>query len=383
LCDFVGRVRFSYLKGTSGDHMRTHVVVKVAAVVLAAGLLMACGDPPTRPSPGSVLDPAPVPPTEPRVSEVTFEGPEVIPLGGTGQFRLIGRMTDGSERDLTTVAEWGAEHPLSDVPPVRIDAPGVITGEQRGQASVYARFEHHTDWQLVIVLPEGTHRLVGYVREAGGGPPVADALVEVTSGVGRGLSTVTDYYGFYALFGVAGETHLRVSKAGYFPTVVDYLVITENQSAELRLDTRRPPVDVSGVYTLTITAASECRRGLGLQGLPEEAAVRTYTATVEQNRTRLLASLAAPTVHEITFGGRVEPERVSFDIPGPSHSEEEPTFVDSISDSRALVVDGRVWASLLSSTRLEGLLDGRFQVFEAGRSIAECRSTNHQFVMQR
>ena len=128
---------------------------------------------------------------------------------------------------------------------------------------------------------------------------------------------------------------------------------------------------------LTIAAAGECAHTL-----PEGTAVRTYTAKVEQEGARLLVSLASPSVERVVFGGRVEPSRVTFQIYGPSHSEEEPPFQDPISASRTLAVAGRVSAPL-SSTGLDGMLEGRFHVFEAGALIATCVSAGHRFVMDR
>ena len=81
---------------------------------------------------------------------------------------------------------------------------------------------------------------------------------------------ITDYIGSYALFGVAGETHLRISKDGYFTGAAD-LIVSENQSFELRLGPLKPHANVSGVYTLRIAAANECGTGLGSQMVPEGA----------------------------------------------------------------------------------------------------------------
>ena len=78
----------------------------------------------------------------------------------------------------------------------------------------------------------------------------------------------------------------------------------------------------------------------------------------------------------------MEPDRATFEIQGPSTSDDEPQFFESISESMGLIVHGQVWVPL-SRTRLEGNLSGTFQVLDEGRPTATCTSTNHQFVMSR
>ena len=58
----------------------------------------------------------------------------------------------------------------------------------------------------------GTYRLSGIVMDDGAG--VSDAEVSVLSGAGAGLTART-VDGVYKLYGVAGDSEIRVRKEGY------------------------------------------------------------------------------------------------------------------------------------------------------------------------
>ena len=73
-------------------------------------------------------------------------------------------------------------------------------------------------------------------------------------------------------------------------------------------------VEVSGNYTLTLTAADECRLSVGEGHVPEEARLRTYQAAVRQYGPRLAMMLSGATLRSGPIPGRVEPEHVSFNL---------------------------------------------------------------------
>ena len=50
------------------------------------------------------------------------------------------------------------------------------------------------------------------------GAPVDYAIVDVTTGAGIQMTTMTDQDGEYELYGVSGETVVRVTKSGYDTT---------------------------------------------------------------------------------------------------------------------------------------------------------------------
>ena len=84
--------------------------------------------------------------------------------------------------------------------------------------------------------------------------------------------------------------------------------------------------DVSGNYTMTITAAGNCGVGLGEGRVPEEARVRSYQAAVKQDGPALFVTLDEP---KLAFGrtgfpGRVEPGRVVFNLSWQDGEEPDP-----------------------------------------------------------
>ncbi len=139
----------------------------------------------------------------------------------------------------------------------------------------------------IFVLPKGTFRLTGTIQESGF--ELAGVTVTVTSGVGEGLTTLSDATGFYALYGVIGSLQLEVKKEGY-RNAIQSLDVTAHRTYDFNMVTERPRTDYRGTYTLTISAASACRWTSGT--FPEEAKRRVYTANVEQDGGRLTVTLS-------------------------------------------------------------------------------------------
>src|SRR5262245_8371964 len=357
------------------------LVARLAGVLLlAAATSTSCGDaPPSSPSRSPNPDPKPPPP---RARAISLEGPGRIAIGETVQFKAIADLADGSRQDVTRQAQWSTEWlpALGQLPVVSIDEPGVITGRTGGEIQVIATFQGQARSQRVTVLAKGTYRLSGHVSDASGAVSITDVLVEVMSGAGSGSSTLTNYFGSYWLFGVGGDTQLRFSKEGFQP-LLRRITVVDDQLVTVSLDTLRPYADVSGAYTVRIAAAAECGRGFGSQKVPDDAAVRTYGASIRQAGAALRMTLNLPD-QSIDIEGRLEPARITWYIPWPTDYYAPYLFVDRISDSRTLVVAGTVWASL-SRTQIEGELAGIFGVSDASGEGTSCDSNNHQFVMSR
>ena len=335
--------------------------------------------PPASPSRTPNPDPNPA---SPIARSISLEGPERIAIGETVQFKAIADLTDGTRQDVTRQAQWSTEWlpPLGQPPVVSIDNPGVVTGRTGGQITVVATFQGQARAQPVTVLPQGTYRLTGHVSDSSWAVSVTDVLVEVVSGAGAGMSTLTNYFGSYYLFGAGGDTQLRFSKDGYH-TVLRRIMIVDDHLYRVNLDPVRPYADVSGVHTVRIAAAAECGRGFGSQQVPDDAAARTYSAAVKQAGAALRMTLNLPD-GSIDIEGRLEPARVTWYIPWPTDYDAPFLLVDRISASRTLVVAGTVWA-LLSGTRIEGELAGVFGVSDVSGERTSCDSNHHQFVMSR
>ncbi len=347
---------------------------------VAAVLCAACDKSPTAPTPAAGLTP---PAGAPTVRSLAIAGPDVVDLGATSQFRVMAQLSDESSRDVTTEASWsGASGGL-----ISVSASGSIRGLERGETRVSAEFDGRRESKVVMVLPAGTYRLTGTVIEADSSGPVIGALVEVTTGVGARLTARTDRTGTYRLYGVSGQTGLRVTRDGYQPTAGTAFVTDQSASHNIALPLVAPRADVSGIYTLTITAASHCGAGLGDGRLPDEARVRSYQADVRQDGPRVTVTLSGPTFRGHAFSGRVEPGGVVFDLPWhDSNDFADPSIIDLLPTSGVLTADGHVTAAI-SPNRLAGLFNAEFSIFETeqswARPIASCRSETHQFVLSK
>jgi hypothetical protein len=353
--------------------MRTVAIVTVLSTVLAVAAT-ACGKSPTGPSSLGL--------------SVEVIGPGTVAPGETVQFGLIAHMTDGTSRDVTKEASWRAMSPagLSDV---SIDGSGLVTGVKLGQARIQGTYGNTTGSKDVIVVPTGTFRLVGKVFEVDDpSQPVIDALVEATTATGATLVASTDRTGFYALYGVVGATILRVSREG-FEGLVQTINVTAHQTINLTLKLSTPRPNVSGTYTLTISAADECGVGLGEGRLPDEARVRKYPAVVTQTGPALkidlsgAALLGDPSDPTGRLYGKLEPGRALFKLyiwsPWDSNSD---VIAEQLTTGIFEPV-GTVVAAI-SNEGLAGTLDGSLMVVVSGSPrIARCSSPQHRFVLSR
>ncbi len=71
--------------------------------------------------------------------------------GSTQQLTVRARYSDGTDRDVTSLAVFLTNNDVS----AAVDADGLVTAGERGEAFVMARFETHTVGSQFIVLPKG------------------------------------------------------------------------------------------------------------------------------------------------------------------------------------------------------------------------------------
>ncbi|HVG54682.1 MAG TPA: carboxypeptidase-like regulatory domain-containing protein [Vicinamibacterales bacterium] len=291
---------------------------------------------------------------------------------------------------MTAEAEWLYSDAL-----LSAGAPGLVTVDPRirwGGARVEARYENKRDVKDLTVVPTaGTFRLMGPVVEAGfPSVPVADARVEVTTGVGAGLFATTDFYGTYTLFGVAGETTIRVTKDNYQPAEQN-VTIASHRTLTTSLQSLVPPADVSGTYTLTIAAAEECGVVSGAGHLPEDVRVRKYSAVVTQTGPALRVVATGMNIAiqgRDYFVGRVGPEGIVFDLTWDPWWD-YPTLVEQLTITGTVFAPTGIAVLKGSGDRFGGTLDGGLHVFDTVHllapitAIAECYSATHQFVLSR
>jgi hypothetical protein len=362
--------------------MRPTNRVAAAAVLIAfAGLPVTCDKGPTRPTQQSGISNVPTPVS---ITSLVISGPGTIAPGATAQYAAVVLYSDGSSRDVTSEAVWrsGSESVLT------ISPSGLATAHNRGETSITVNASSRVAVKNeVIVVPAGTFRLAGTVRDLR--LPVAGARVEVI-GIPGLQALLTGSTGTYRFYGVSGDTEIRVFRNGYHEHR-QRIEVTSHQTLDVDLILVRPRQDLSGTYTLTVTAAPEC----GAQ-LPDIARRRTYTAVLRQDGPRLDVTLEGAKFFLQgsrplnTFRGTVDPNGVAFqltEIYEDFYYFYYPDVLEELDPTTFLGVAGTVTATT-SSSGSSGTLNGpvetlRHAPFGRLERIASCRSSGHQFVLSR
>ncbi|HKV99950.1 MAG TPA: carboxypeptidase-like regulatory domain-containing protein [Vicinamibacterales bacterium] len=346
--------------------MRTRSFLAVIAIAAAA---VGCS-----PSPS----PTPIQ-TGPTVSALTITGPATIAPGATAQFTASARMSDGSTLDYTAKVTWRS----NSVPIVTITSSGQATGQAAGETQVQAVLPTLRASANVMVIPAGTWRLTGNVTESG--YPVSKATVAVTSGVGAGLSAVTDFNGAYRIYGVAGPIEVTVTKDGYTP-VVQAAIIEAMGVLDI------PVVQVNarnlaGTYALTIATGSTCSVYGPEVPLRDDLRQRHYVATITETGPVFRVDLSGANFVVKDglgggFSGRVEPNQITFSL-GDGYYTPYPDIVEGLDDGSYLNIVGSGTLTI-SGTDILGTLSGAFYQSKTffwlgGWPASACGSNNIQF----
>ena len=349
------------------------------------GLIGACDD-------KSPVRPTPLPPqgpSGPTLLRLEIIGPRSIPPGETIQYGVTGHFSDGSSRSVNAEAYWNSAK--NDVVP--IDATGHATGRQLGESDISVHVGAVRSTTEVVVVPPETYRLVAVVQEAGS-IFLEGVRVEVLEGRGAGLSTTALVDGRYALYGVAGNTLVRVTGRGYREhlqriNVLSHTTITVEMAPE------KPRAAIAGDYVLTITAAANCR------DLPSEVGLRRYSATVTQLGPEIWVKLGGGDFLTRNqqgngFGGRLDADNSKavfglaaglvdyyyyrgFAIP--------PDVVERLSATQYLNYIGGATVSV-TERRMSGTLDGQIRIIDMPTpwgffsTVANC-SSRHSFELTR
>jgi hypothetical protein len=346
------------------------------AVVLLIG---ACDDSPTTPS---------RPPGDPTVLvDLTISGRDTIAPGETVQFTATAFYGDGSTRNVSNEVAWRTGNQSV----LLVSATGAATGRDVGETQIQVSLGTRSSViSEVIVVPAGTYRLTGRLTEAGSSLMVVNARVEVTAGIGQGLTTTA--HGIFRLYGVAGDVEIRVTADGY-QEHRQRIRVTGHVSVDFSLTLARPRSEITGTYTLRVTAAAECRTNL-----PAEALTRTYTAVLEQRRNGNVAVELRAAQFVVNrsrtynrFNGFVQASSVRFYIEGPLgyyYGSYGPDVVEQLSESTYFTMSGSAVVDFSSAGAVSGMLDGLIETVRSGvpgsfERIASCRSSQHQFVLSR
>jgi hypothetical protein len=323
--------------------------------------------------------PAGQPPT---LSRVRIDGPALVAPGDSPRYTAIAEYSDGSSKDVTTTATW---FPNAESFPIYFISPGTAGPARRGEAVVSARAEAVVGRLTVMVLEPGTFKLSGPVSETGVGS-LFGVTVEVLSGIGQGLRATSDRNG-YALYGVAGPVLLRASAEGFTPQVLDVVVTSNDSRQAFDLTPAEIATDVSGIWTMTVVPAAECR-----PGLPDIARGRTYQVELTQNATRLKVKFSSPTLRQYnpdSHSGTVLGSRVRLSIVGDTSYGEwsSPNLYDELSPTETFGFSGLV-ESTVNGREIRGTMYGDVVYFNfpGGAGFGPewyCRSKDHIVTLRR
>jgi hypothetical protein len=290
-------------------------------------------------------------------------------------------MSDGSSRQAAG-AVWSSSQPAL----IQVNASGLATAQApfRGEAILQAevpaesgRGSMRRASREIVVLADGTFRLVGVVTEADtGNVPIDGARVEAVAGTDPSAPVetfaTTGPDGRYKLYGVPPDATLRVLRDGYVTAVQRIQLATHGTlNLQLRLITPRPTF--AGDYTMTIEAGSErtC-------GLPNDLRRRTYDAVMAQDGPRLTVTLTAPAFSVDAsgqgnhFSGVITGNGVAFEMrnfadyyyypTNPAH----PDVVELVPDGTLLVFVGKPTLTG-TSAGLSGTAAGWLNLYQGSR----------------
>ena len=292
-----------------------------ALSLLTLALAASCDNTPTRPSE-----------VPPRITRVDIVAPSSLAPGGTTQLRLIARRSDGSAEDVTATARFSSSN--RDV--LAISPDGIATALNIGESVVGAATNLLYSTREVVVVPDGTFRVVGQVVEEDT-PSLAVGGVRVEA---DGVSPVsTNLDGRYRLYGVPGHGRMRVSKNGYVTKELT-LALSDHHTENVTLALAGPRLDVAGIYQLTIEAAPQCRGQI-----PDPLLTRQYAAAITQSGTAIQIRLSGANFVLADLAARIDQTGIALDFVNEpimyGHCEASyAQFIEKIDDTTYVVIHG-------------------------------------------
>jgi hypothetical protein len=262
--------------------MRQFLVTRGTLTAIALVALVAACD-----SPSSKL---PAGPSSPTVASVIITGPDSIAPSQSAQFSAAVRLSDGTVKAPTSAANlrWRVSNPFAQVSPFGLVRATQARGEFTVTAELTVSGQLRSSTKEIIVVPEGTYRLVGAVREAEfPTASISGARLDVTPG---GLFATADSNGQYRLYGVPPEATVRVTASGYQPHE-QILQLTSHSTQNFLLSLAGPRLVLTGNYTLAVDVVNSCP---GSSPLPAELRHRTYDAVLTQTGPEVSVLLTEP-----------------------------------------------------------------------------------------
>jgi hypothetical protein len=233
----------------------------------------------------------------------------------------------------------------------------------------------------VLILEAGTFKLSGTVASEDGGGPLSAVKVDVLSGTGQGIETMTSSAGQFALYGVAGPVRIRVAADGFGSQMRDVTVVEHQTMDQILLRPSEPTPSVTGPWTLTVRPSATCP-----SSVPDGVRNRSYRVEFSQTGTHLLATISGPTLlRSVTdLPGTLIGSRLQMSIWGETSYGDwsYPSVVDVVGGTFGF--DGIVSGTLRGSS-IEGVLDGDI-VFWNEPTFAPtwyCRAKDHLVTLTR
>ncbi len=310
--------------------MRVRSRLTAAFLITGAAFALASCDKKSPTSP-----PNPQPGLNPTIARIEIVGPSEIEPGESVQLTANAIKSNGSVENVSGKVEW-AVRSVTTSAVLSLTGAGLVTGRERGEAVVTVRLDGLTDDATILVLPRGTFRLAGTISENSLG--LENVTVTVISGIGEGLTALTDAHGNYALYGLAGSVRIRATRDGYVDRT-EQVNVTAHAVHSFEMAPTRPR-DHTGTYTLTVTAGEVACN----PGSPDVLKRRVYTASVEQKDADLKVSLSGADFIGNSFRGAVAPTgEIVFSIrPASIWDYDGPDVVERLSDGTSLCVAGTI-----------------------------------------
>jgi hypothetical protein len=255
----------------------------VAAVVLAGGVSF-CGEPPATPT---TTSPSPAPILTLRIAGQT----SIAPRGqgqSIAQLSAIATVSGGTTADVTERAVWTSSN-FSVVHPTT--KPGEMQAEAQGQAVVSAAVGGLVASVGITVTMAGTFTLSGVVSDAGTTRGLSGVVLRRAQDQ---KSVITDVDGRYIFFGMSGPTAVTASLRGFVTQSLPVNVTADAVQDFVLIPEVPPAVDLSGNWTIEVTASPGCR-----DRLPTVARERRFDVIIAQQSAKMHFTAVTPSLEDI------------------------------------------------------------------------------------
>jgi len=319
---------------------------------------------------------APTGPGAPTIGSVQISGPATVEPGQVVQFNALVVMTDGTPKVVAspdTKIAWRT----SSSSILTVDSSGRATaGKVNGATTLTVEVTNlpgptspggvSRSTKEIVVVPDGTYRLVGIVRDAEfANVPIVGARVEVTPGP---LVATTDFGGRFTVFGAPADVDVKITKDTYQPSSQS-LRLSAHTTQNFQLAPVSARLRLNGSYTLAIDLVGACN---GTKPLAADLQHRRYDALVSQNNLMITVTLTEPRFRlngtqgdRFTGQAGVGGATFGFDSVFFYYSYVYyPSVAERLADGTILVVDGTA-ITTGSESGLSGQMNGGLTVYDS------------------